>query len=161
MPGAYRIQAFQRSQSAAGSYLASLMVGGEDYLGREIDMTAGPPGPIKIVLSQDTATITGKVELETEGETVPVVAVPADPKFRTVDSLRMIPAGGDGSFTIRGLRPTEYLVFAFDQYQSGVLDDPDVLKKIEQKGTRIKASAGQSTTVQLKATEFPDEFAQQ
>jgi hypothetical protein len=48
-------------------------------------------------------------------------------------------------------------VYAFDQYQPGALEDPEIFKQVEQKGVRVKVTAGQASTAQVKLTPWPEE----
>lgn len=159
VPGVYRLNAILRSADGGFSYVAALNVGGEDYLGRDLDMTQGPVGPIRVLLSTNSGTINGTLdtsEVSSEGAGF-AVAIPAELRFRLVDQMRAMPVAQDGSFSIRGLRPGEYLVFAFDQYQSGALEDPEIFKQVDQKGVRVKVAAGQTSTAQVKLTPWPEE----
>ncbi len=159
IPGTYRLNATPRSAAGASSYVAAVTVGGEDYLGKELDMTQGPVGPIRVVLSTNSGTINGTLdssELSSDGSGF-AVAIPAEAKYRLVDQLRPSPVSQDGSFSIRGLRPGEYLVYVFDQSQPGALEDPEILKQVEPKGVRVKVTAGQTSTAQLKLTPWPEE----
>jgi hypothetical protein len=158
-PGVYRLNAMLRSTDGAPSYVAAVTVGGEDYLGRELDMTQGPVGPIRVVMSTNSGTINGTLDTSdasSEGASF-AVAIPVEAKFRLVDQVRPSQVAQDGSYSIRGLRPGEYLVFAFDQYQSGALEDPEIFKQVEQKGVRVKVTAGQASTAQVKLTPWPEE----
>lgn len=158
-PGVYRLNAILRSTDGAPSYVAAVTVGGEDYLGREFDLTQGPVGPIRVVLSTNSGTISGTLDtsdISSEAASF-AVAIPVEAKFRVVDQVRTSQVAQDGSYSIRGLRPGEYLVFAFDQYQSGALEDPEIFKQVEQKGVRVKVTAGQASTVQVKLTPWPEE----
>ncbi len=158
VPGTYRLNATLRSAEGASAYVAAVTVGGEDYLGKELDMTQGPVGPIRVALSTNSGTISGSLEAsETPGEGESCVAIPADPRFRLVDQIRAMPVMEDKTFTIRGLRPGEYILFAFDQIQHGTLQDPEIFKQVEQKGVRVKVTAGQTSTAQLKLTPWPEE----
>lgn len=160
-PGIYRVQVFNRT-AGAYAYLASVTLNGQDYFGKDIDMTAGPPGPIQITMSTDVAVISGKIEAAGEGEaeTRPtVVAVAVDQRVRLVDPAWATQAKEDGSYTLTGLRPGEYLMFAFNEYQFGVLDDPEVLKKLESKAVKVKVAAGETASAQLKVSEWPEGVA--
>jgi len=160
-PGIYRVQAFNRT-AGAFAYLAAVTVNGQDYLGKDIDMTLGPPGPIQITMSTDVGAISGRIEGAGEGEAESqptVAAVPVSETARQVDSIRVVQAGRDGGYEMKGLRPGEYLVFAFNEYQFGVIDDPDVLKKLEPKAVKVKASAGETASAQLKVSEWPEGVA--
>jgi hypothetical protein len=156
-PGIYRVQASNRTGGAL-AYLAAVTLNGQDYLGKDIDMTAGPPGPIQITISTEVGAISGRIEGSGEGgaEAMPTVAaVAVDERARMVDSIRVVQASKDGSYEMKGLRPGEYLMFAFNEYQSGVIEDPEVLKKLESKAVKVKAASGETATAQLKMTEWP------
>jgi hypothetical protein len=159
VPGLYRLNAALRSTDGSSSYVAALTVGGEDYLGKELDMTQGPVGPIRVVVSTNSGTINGTLDtsdVASEGAGF-AVAIPVEAKYRLVDQIRPSPVSQDGSLSIRGLRPGEYLVYAFDQYQPGALEDPEIFKQVEQKGVRVKVTAGQTSTAQLKLTPWPED----
>lgn len=157
-PGIYRVQAFNRT-AGSFAYLAAVTLNGQDYLGKDIDMTSGPPGPIQITMSTEVGAITGRIEAmgEGEAEAMPTVAaVAVDERARQLDSVRVAQAGKDGSFEMKGLRPGEYLMFAFNEYQFGVIEDPEVLKKLESKAVKVKVGAGETTSAQLKVSDWPE-----
>ncbi|HNY39477.1 MAG TPA: carboxypeptidase regulatory-like domain-containing protein [Bryobacteraceae bacterium] len=154
VPGVYRIA----SQVRPNVYLSAVKINGQDYLGKELDMTMGPVGPIEITYSADVSSITGKIEdfADTDGQPVAVLIAESE-RFRSVDQAWVTQVGQDGRFTLTGLRPGDYLVFAFDRYEPGALEDPDLVKQLAASATRVKTTAGQMATVQVKLTEWPAE----
>ncbi len=159
IPGTYKANAAVRNPELGPSFVAAVTVGGEDYFGRDLDMTQGPVGPVRVVVSTNTGTISGRVDTSEgpgEGQAM-AVAIPAEPKFRLVDQPRAMPVTQDGAFMLKGLRPGEYLVFVFDQFQGGALEDPEIFKQVESKGVRVKVSASQTSTAQVKVTPWPEE----
>jgi len=158
VPGVYRLEAILRTAEGASAYIAAVTAGGLDSVGRELDMTQGPPGPIRVVLSTDSGTIKATLDAgEPPGEGEWCVVIPLDPRSRLVDKIKAAPAEEDGSFTIGGLRPGEYLVAVFDGFLDGALADPEIFKQVEGKGMRVKVAAGQTTTEQVKLTPLPAE----
>ncbi|HPT29080.1 MAG TPA: carboxypeptidase-like regulatory domain-containing protein [Bryobacteraceae bacterium] len=164
-PGSYRVSAMMRSFDGPTAYVSAVTAAGQDILGKYIDITAGGPGPINITLSMDSSTITGKLEsgLEPSARTgqLTAVSIPASERFRGVDQLQSVVVGEDGTFTLKGVRPGEHLVFVFNNYEYGALSDPDFLKKVESKAVKVKTNAGETATAQLKVSEWPEGMAVQ
>ena len=56
-----------------------------------------------------------------------------------------------GTFTLRGLAPGEYKIFAFEEMNDLRYLDPNFLKPLEGKGETITVREGSRKTVQLRA----------
>jgi hypothetical protein len=55
-----------------------------------------------------------------------------------------------GKFTLRGVRPGEYKLFAWDDVEPGSWHDPDFLRAYEQKGVKVKVTESGVETKELK-----------
>ena len=64
--------------------------------------------------------------------------------------FRAITTGPDGRFTLRGVPPGDYKVFAWESIDSNGYFDPELLKRDEAKGQRIKIQDSDKLTVSVK-----------
>ncbi|MGC4052000.1 MAG: carboxypeptidase-like regulatory domain-containing protein [Paludibaculum sp.] len=153
--GSYYITAF--SGSAAGLYLASIKVGNEDYLYKEMNLGGSAAGPIKVVFRGDGGKITGTVDLpeEKKGQgSGMAVLIPADAELRNATMGRSVrQVDQNGAFQFDSVRPGEYYVVATTGSDYGVVQDIDQSKDFESKATKVKVAAGGSTSIQVKPFE--------
>lgn len=84
------------------------------------------------------------------------IAISTDEAQRKTESPRQGGIDEKGAFKIDGLKPGEYLVFVFNDYDYGVLDDPGVLRRITPKAVRVKAVANEEARVRVKVTDWPE-----
>jgi len=155
--GRFRLQAF--GPNLRNSYLAAIRIGSEDYLGKDIDLTAGATGPVQIIFRTDAAQVSGTVEsTEGAGKGGMVFLVAKDPAMRQVaGSVGTSQINQDGSFKFSNLRPGEYWVIALDTNQFTPLDDPDLLAKLEPKAASVKLKANDTANVQVKIQPTPEQ----
>ena len=155
-PGKYRIPAM----TVGGAYLAEVQIGGQDYFGKEIDLTGGVPGPVRIVYRTDGATIQGSVELpETKAMTPPVaVIVPADAELRAALQPQQANVDDTGSFQFKNLRPGEYLLWVFDDADLNEMSDPDFLLMVQEKAVKVRVAAAQSATAKARLSAWPLDY---
>ena len=127
-----------------GCYLETVKFAGQELPADGFDsMTAGP---IEIVLSHKAATVTGTVLDDQEkpfaGATLTLIA-------SNGQSLpRKATAGDDGSFKLTGLRPGTYRLFAWEEVDDDVWQDPDFLKKHEVDALPVTVGPSETQTVQ-------------
>ena len=57
----------------------------------------------------------------------------------------------DGRFTLQGISPGEYKLFAWQAIEPGAYEDPDILKTVEDKGVQVSVQEGARLTIQLEA----------
>jgi hypothetical protein len=105
-----------------------------------------------MLIGAPAAELSGVVRTD-KGDPVPgaiVTLVPKDPKART-DLSETGSADQNGNIRIRGIGPAEYMVFAWEDIESGAADDEEFRKPLESKGTKLKLSEGSKETLQLTA----------
>ena len=110
-PTKYRIAFHVPSTPAA--YPASVLIGGEEYCGRDIDLTQGPPGTVKVILRTDTAKISGKLEGAVGGEPGQLgmaVLVPVEAHLRRFSHLEVSQIRANGLFAFGPMPPGDYLL---------------------------------------------------
>lgn len=155
-PGKYRIPA----ATAQGVYLAQVLVGGQDYFGKDLDLTGGAPGPVRMIYRTDVAAISGTVEVSDSKPLTPPVAVivPADPELRAAITPRQANVDDAGAFRFDGLRPGEYLLWVFDDADLNEMNDEDFLLTVQEKAVRVRAEPGQSAAAKTRLTAWPLEY---
>ncbi len=161
-PGRYIASVFC---GTPGAYVQSISAGGEELLGHDFELAVASGG-LRIVLRTDSATLNGTVEApnaavgQADRQGRPsVIFIPADPRQRGVDAITSAPVSSKNSFEVRGLRPGDYLAFAFDDVDESVLQDPEFLTSLEPLGTRVQLSPGATQTVTLKWNAWPQTAA--
>jgi protocatechuate 3,4-dioxygenase beta subunit len=138
-----------------GFYLKAVRLGGRDLPGQVLDVTAGGPAQIEVVLSPKAASVTGTVALASSDEPaaeVTVVLIPQE-KERRDDPLAYLRTMTDdsGKFTIRNIVPGEYRAFAWEDVEYGIYMDPDFIRPIESKGVAVTLAESAAMSVKLNA----------
>jgi hypothetical protein len=142
-------------------FLKSARVGANN-----IDATFPLSGPavLDLVVSMKGAIVAGVVtDRDQQGNDAPVsnvevVAVPEE-KYRKIPE-RFGDGATDqfGRFTIRGLGPGSYTLFAWQDVGDDVYRDPDFLKSQEANGVTVKVEEGAHQTTDLKLSAVGDDW---
>ncbi|MBL0161757.1 MAG: carboxypeptidase regulatory-like domain-containing protein [Bryobacterales bacterium] len=151
-PGRYRIEVY--GPSPAKAYVASIRVGTEECFGKEIDLTNGQPGPVKIVYRNGAAVVTGRVEGDlgrTPGELGRVVLVPVEAHLRRPAHMSSEGVQLDGSFTLGHVRPGEYLVCHMQGDHRTLAEEGEPPKESLDAAVRLKVEPNGTHTVTVKA----------
>jgi hypothetical protein len=148
-PGKYYVQI-----SGGGDkdlYLKSVLAGGRELEDWGISMSGGSVG-LDMVLSPNGAAVDGVVrdhEGTPEANAV-IVAVPemrmrsrADRYYKTVSDQR-------GQFTLHGMRPGSFTLFAWESVEGEAYYNPDFLKSYEGRGSALRVGEGDRKTVQIE-----------
>lgn len=143
------------------SYLASVKVGGEEALGREIDLAYGSPGAIRVVYRKDGGRVEGTVRTKEEGgfgRSGAAILWPLDAKLRPFPYQAKSDLTAEGTFSFRNVAPGEYLVFATTGIDQRVwIETADLPKEVEEQAVRVKVLAGSSSTVEVPLVPWPEE----
>lgn len=119
------------------SYVKAINFGGQDYNGKDLDLTSASGGEMEIVLSPNGAEVTGTVR-DAGGKAVPGAIVQLCDK--SGESVKAANTDQNGAFDLKGLAPGEYKTFAWEDRGDGVISDPDFRKTFESKSTTVKLS---------------------
>jgi hypothetical protein len=138
-----------------GAYVKSVRAGQTDILASGLDLTSGAaPESIDVVISPRGAAVTGTVQNEKTGNPAPgamVVLIPQEKERREQQTyVKLINADQSGAFSLSGIAPGEYRLYAWEDVEPGAYLDPDFLKPIESKGEPLTVGEGDQKTVQLK-----------
>ena len=165
-PGNYIVQVYG-GDGQGSFFLKSVTLGGRDI---ETGFTASGPATLDLVVSSKGGTVEGAVvekEKDVDNDRVnndhpvpnaTVVAVPEE-KYRKLPD-RFVTGSTDqhGRFTIRGLAPGSYTLYAWQDLEEGVYRDPDFLKSQEANGTAVKVEEGSHQSVELKLSPAGEEW---
>jgi hypothetical protein len=137
---------------AAGTYVKSIRAGDTDVLND--GLTIGPGGTVQfeITVASDAGKVEGTVTDKSDqpGLGATVVLVP-EPKLRArSDLFKTATTDQYGNFEFASVAPGEYKVFAWDDVEPGIWNDPEFLKEYEKKGEAVTVSSKGHETVKVK-----------
>jgi lipopolysaccharide export system protein LptA len=136
-PGTYRV-----TVSGAGTdlYLKKATLGGQDVLARGLDLTYGTAhGRLDLVLGTGAGHVDGSV-VDKQGNPVPgarVALVPAPTLRARSDLYRTAVSDLYGNYTLAGIVPGEYTLFAWQDVPPGAYEDPDFLQPFVGEGVPV------------------------
>lgn len=107
-------------------FVKSMTFNGQDIRQTGLDLRNGGTGQVSIVLSPKVASINGRVQLADGAEPGTILAyqAPYDPKSFGAKILRAS-VQTDGSFTLSNLAPGAYKLFAVEEANSKLMNDPE------------------------------------
>jgi hypothetical protein len=139
---------------ADGYYVKSIRAGQDstDIRLSGLDLTRGAAGPLEIVLSPKAAQVSGTVVSDKPVPGATVVLVPEDKSRReTPQGYKFTNTDQSGRFTLKGVEPGEYKVYAWEDIEPGAYMDPDFLKLHDGRGEAISLGEGATQDKQIKA----------
>ena len=146
--GDYRVSVWGLPEDA---YLKSASVGGHDVLANEFTIK-GPSKPLELVVSANGGRVEGLVT-DNKDKAFPgarVVLVPEESKRERRDLFKSGSTDQYGHFSLRGITPGTYVVYAWDSVEEGSYEDPDFLKQYTEMGKEIHVSESSQLTADLK-----------
>ena len=91
-----------------------------------------------------------------DGQPVPgatVVLVPEEAKHNRDDLFKQVSTDQYGHYSISGLAPGEYHLFAFDKVEFGSYRDPAFLERFEDEGEEVEIEENSQRMVELELLE--------
>jgi len=165
-PGNYIVQVY--GGDGQGFFLKSVKLGGRNI---ETGFTASGPATLDLLVSTKGGTVEGAVvdpavekAAEKDSDEVhqvanaTVVAVPEEKYRKLPDRFGIESTDQHGHFTIRGLAPGSYTLYAWQDLEDGVYRDPDFLKSQEPNGTVLKVEEGSHQQIELKVSPVGEEW---
>ena len=135
-----------------GYYLKSVRMGQQDVTETGVDFSQGAPGEMTVTINPNGGQIDGTVQND-KGDPAgsAMVTVIPDEEHRSLGWLyRTSNTDQNGHFTIKGLRPGKYTVYAWEDIEQGAYQDPDFVKPHESSGEKVEISEGGHSAIQLK-----------
>jgi protocatechuate 3,4-dioxygenase beta subunit len=152
-PGTYTVTVAGGSQSLRDYFLKRVIAGGRDVTDSGLVVPGGAAFSMNVLISPSGASILGTV-LDDKNQPVgnaTVVAVPDAAHQSQLDRYQQSMTDQQGHFTLHGLNPGSYTVFAWEHVEDGAYYDPDFLKEYEPRGEAVRLAEGSRQTVLLKA----------
>ena len=147
-PGKYYVQA----NAPSGTYLKSVRYGSAEVSGKELDLSGGAGGEIEVVYRYGPGEVDGTIQQPQNGAPSPVTAqilfVP-DTLNADGSGIRFGSTNSNGGFTMAGVPPGHYRAYALEEVNYGEVQNPEVLKQLEQRGTDVEVKENDKKQIQL------------
>lgn len=125
-------------------YIKSMRLGDQDVLTEEMAIDSSTKAPLKIVLGTRAAAVEGDVRAEGQAGRAVVLLAP-ELKYRRVFSFYRSAVTDDrGHFEFKNVTPGTYQLFAFDEFDSQSIQDPEFLKPFEREGVPLVLNEGEN-----------------
>ena len=136
-----------------GFYLKSVRLGEQDVTETGVDFTQGASAAkITVVINPNGGQIDGAVQ-NAKGDAAigATVTLVPDADHRSISWLyKTANTDQNGRFTMKGVRPGEYKIYAWEDIEPGAAQDPDFVKPHESAGEAVSVKESSHETVQLK-----------
>ena len=146
-PDAYNVNVY----APPSLYVKSIRMGGQDALESGLDLSAGAADVVDILLSPNGGEIDGTV-MNSKQQPATGAAIMLIPdtrrdqrqfyKYTTTDQY--------GHFSIKGIAPRNYKLFAWEDVEPGAAEDPEFLKPYENKGQAFSIEEKSRHNAQLE-----------
>jgi Carboxypeptidase regulatory-like domain len=135
-----------------GFYLKAVHAGSSDVLASDLNVTRKqPPGALEVVLSPNGGRIDGRVLKEDKSFSgATVVLVPEEGRRKEERLYESTSTDQEGQFSIRGITPGDYTLFAWETVEHGAYMDPDFLRPYKDRGKPIHVDEGSKLNSQLE-----------
>lgn len=147
LDGTYRVQFFNLPEDA---YISRVEYDDKDGLAEPIKIR-GAGNPLSVTISANGARVEGSVRKDNKpfpGATVALV--PEESKRTRLDLYRTASTDQYGHFSLRGIPPGSYKIFAWEAIDPGAYQDPDFLKTYEDEGKTLLLGPGEQNSQDLK-----------
>jgi len=114
---------------------------------------------VDLVVSSDGAVIDGVVT-NAKGEPIADAVIVAVPEARLrgrTDRYRKTVSDQSGRFTLHGIPPGDYTLFAWESVDGEAYYDPEFLKSCEGQGVALHVNEGERKSMQVQATSVAGE----
>ena len=147
--GTYHVRVFGFPEEY---YVKSVQEGGSEVLASGLTIThSQPPSSLEIGLSSDGGRVDGSVLRGQNPVPGSWVVLAPDPPFREREEMfSMKAADGTGRFSLLGLPPGNFKIFAWEPVDGTNYSDPDLLEAFENRGTPVHISEREQQTVQVE-----------
>ncbi len=129
-----------------GCFVRDVKLGGQEVSPDDFEILAS--AQMEVVLSSTAGTIGGSVS-DADGKPFPnstVTLIPPDSKSRPMRQS----VDDDGKFRFIGVRPGRYKLFAWEEVDDDVWQDPEFRRKFESRATEITVGPSDTQNAQLR-----------
>jgi protocatechuate 3,4-dioxygenase beta subunit len=132
-------------------YLRSARMGGSEVLETGLTIThTEPPGALDMVLTQNGGRIDGTVVHHQKPAAGAIVVLVPDPPDRNRGEMYSSKRTDQmGRFSLRGLPPGDFKLFAWERLDGVAFNDPEFLKPYDDRGTPVHIEEKKEQYVQL------------
>lgn len=132
-------------------YVKSARVGSEDVLENGFNINRVKGSSLDIVVSANGGTLDGTVNKDDNTyQGAQVVLIPERTGRAKPERAKTATTDQNGKFTMKGIKPGHYKLYAFEDIENGSWEDPDVIRKYEGDGKSIDFSEGAHKMETLK-----------
>jgi hypothetical protein len=143
LPGRYHVEVDQ----VANGYVSAVRSGGTDLIRQDLLVTSGAqPPPIQVTVHGGGAAINGTVKKSDSVVAQATLLVLPDNPSPTMS----IVAARAGTFTVQGLAPGAYHVYAFPSLSGIEYRNPEAMRKYEQQATAVDLSENDAKQVEVE-----------
>ena len=147
-PGEYRVSV---SALPPGYYVKEARLDQTDVLDQPMRFSGTVSGPLDVVVSANGGQIEGTV-VNDKQKTMPgiqAVLIPAR-GINRIDLYKTTATDDNGRFTMRGITPGDYKIFAWEALEQNAWFDSDLLRQFEQRGKFMQIAEGAKEVVEVK-----------
>ena len=142
-------------------YMKAAQLGDEEALEEGLDLTAAEstPGTLKLLLSPNGGRVEGVV-LNDEGQSfsgAQVALVPEGRRRKIRHLFKTATSDQNGAFSLRGIPPGRYKVFAWEEIEQGAWQDDDFLRDYEKESEDFEVKENDALAVELELIPSEDE----
>jgi hypothetical protein len=131
-------------------YIKSVRVGEQEFAPFEVDLTRGVAGALNIVVSAGAGQVAGLVMNDKQQPATSAVVVLIPAQRQRGDLYKSTTTNSTGGFSLRGVTPGDYKLFAWQGTDTGAYQDPEFLKRFEDQGEPVSLGENGSRSVQLR-----------
>lgn len=143
IPGHYTINVLS---VPGGFFVRDIRLGEQEIFPDGFEISAS--GQLEIVLSSTVGTIAGSVE-DADGKPFPYSSVTLIPLAGRSQPSRM-DVDSDGNFRFTGLRPGSYKLFAWEEVDNDLWQEPEFRKTYEDRSAEVTVGPRQTQTAKLR-----------
>jgi hypothetical protein len=132
-------------------YLKSVSSGRDDLMESGLNLAAGAPEVLDLVVSTGAGRLEGAVtDAGQPAPRIQVIAVPAAARRNRPQFYKVVTTGADGKYVMGGLTPGEYTLFAAAVSAGESVEDPDFIQRYQRKAKSITIQEGGRETADLE-----------
>jgi hypothetical protein len=153
-PGTYQLRV---SGLRSSYYVQAARHGNGDVLDQGLTVDATTSGSLDIVLSSPGGGINGIVTKEGKPVQATVLLAPDVPRRNRLDLYVTTRSGPDGTFSLSGLSPGDFKLWAFENPNEDPISGPVFVQEYEAGGLSVSVVDGRTESVGLHVTPTVDE----